>query len=101
MHSRAAAAALLIIGVAGELAGEQAEGPGSFAFAIIDALHNLDAADARRTCKGDLMAVDLRLYALVDPAVAGGRTLADLARRLRRRARRWCNCATSMARRAP
>ena len=28
------------------------------------------------------MTVDLRLYALVDPAVAGGRTLADLARRL-------------------
>ena len=28
------------------------------------------------------MAVDLRLYALVDPAVAGGRTLVDLARRL-------------------
>jgi len=28
------------------------------------------------------MAIDLRLYALVDPAVAGGRTLVDLARRL-------------------
>ena len=28
------------------------------------------------------MAVDLRLYALVDPAVAGGRTPVDLARRL-------------------
>jgi thiamine-phosphate pyrophosphorylase len=28
------------------------------------------------------MAVDLRLYALVDPAVAGGRTLVDLTRRL-------------------
>jgi thiamine-phosphate pyrophosphorylase len=28
------------------------------------------------------MAVDLRLYALVDPVVAGGRTLVDLARRL-------------------
>jgi hydroxyethylthiazole kinase len=39
---RAAAAALLIVGVAGELAGEQSEGPGSFAVAIIDALHNLD-----------------------------------------------------------
>jgi len=25
------------------------------------------------------MAVDLRLYALVDPAVAGGRSLAELA----------------------
>ena len=28
------------------------------------------------------MDVDLRLYALIDPAVAGGRTLADLARRI-------------------
>jgi hydroxyethylthiazole kinase len=39
---RAAAAALVIMGVAGELAGEQSAGPGSFAVAIIDALHNLD-----------------------------------------------------------
>ena len=28
------------------------------------------------------MAVDLRLYALIDPAVAGGRTLAELAQRI-------------------
>ena len=39
---RAAVAALAIMGVAGELAGEKSEGPGSFAVAIIDALHNLD-----------------------------------------------------------
>ena len=39
---RAAVAALVIMGVAGELAGEKSEGPGSFAVAIIDALHNLD-----------------------------------------------------------
>ncbi len=39
---RAAVAALVIMGVAGELAGETSEGPGSFAFAIIDTLHNLD-----------------------------------------------------------
>ncbi len=39
---RAAVAALLIVGVAGELAGEQSEGPGSFAVAIIDALQSLD-----------------------------------------------------------
>jgi hydroxyethylthiazole kinase len=38
----AAGAALAIMGVAGELAGEQSSGPGSFAVAIIDALHNLD-----------------------------------------------------------
>jgi hydroxyethylthiazole kinase len=40
----AACAGLLILGIAGELAGEQAKGPGSFAAAILDALHGLDAA---------------------------------------------------------
>lgn len=39
---RATAGALAIIGVAGELAGAQANGPGSFAVAVIDTLHNLD-----------------------------------------------------------
>jgi len=39
---RATASALLMIGVAGELAAGNAQGPGSFAVAIIDALHNLD-----------------------------------------------------------
>ena len=39
---RAAVAALVIIGVAGELAAEQSTGPGSFAVAIIDVLHHLD-----------------------------------------------------------
>ena len=39
---RATAAALVIIGVAGELAAEKAAGPGSFAVAIIDTLYNLD-----------------------------------------------------------
>jgi hydroxyethylthiazole kinase len=38
----ATAAALLMIGIAGEKAAEKAEGPGSFAVAIIDALYNLD-----------------------------------------------------------
>jgi hydroxyethylthiazole kinase len=41
---RAAAAALVMIGVAGELAAEKAAGPGTFAAAIIDALCNLDEA---------------------------------------------------------
>jgi len=41
---QAAAAALLIFGVAGELAGANAVGPGSFAVAFIDALHHLTAA---------------------------------------------------------
>jgi hydroxyethylthiazole kinase len=40
----AAAAALLALGVAGEIAAEQASGPGSFASATIDALHRLDKA---------------------------------------------------------
>ncbi len=39
---RAAAAAQIMLGVAGELAAAKAEGPGSFAAAIIDALYNLD-----------------------------------------------------------
>jgi hydroxyethylthiazole kinase len=40
----AAAAALLAIGVAGEIAAERSRGPGSFAIDIIDALHRLDKA---------------------------------------------------------
>jgi hydroxyethylthiazole kinase len=39
---QATAAALTMIGVAGELAAARAQGPGSFAVAIIDTLHNLD-----------------------------------------------------------
>ena len=41
---RAALAGLLILGVAGEIAGEKAKGPGSLAIGILDALHRLDAA---------------------------------------------------------
>ena len=40
----ATVAALVIAGVAGELADEKAQGPGSFAVAILDALYNLDVA---------------------------------------------------------
>jgi hydroxyethylthiazole kinase len=40
----AAAAGLALLGIAGELAGQQAKGPGSFAVAIIDALAGLDDA---------------------------------------------------------
>jgi hydroxyethylthiazole kinase len=39
---KAAAAALIIIGVAGELAAARARGPGSFAMEILDAMHALD-----------------------------------------------------------
>ncbi|MFA6265607.1 MAG: hydroxyethylthiazole kinase [Pseudolabrys sp.] len=38
----ATAAALLIVGVAGEIAAETARGPGSFAVGILDALHTID-----------------------------------------------------------
>jgi hydroxyethylthiazole kinase len=41
---RASAAALLMMGIAGELAAKHAQGPGSFAVAVIDALYNLDGA---------------------------------------------------------
>jgi len=40
----AACTGLLILGIAGEVAGEQAKGPGSFAAAILDALHRIDHA---------------------------------------------------------
>ena len=39
---RATASSLILIGIAGEIAGARARGPGSFAVEIIDALHGLD-----------------------------------------------------------
>jgi hydroxyethylthiazole kinase len=39
---QATAAALILIGVAGELAAARARGPGSFAVEILDAVHGLD-----------------------------------------------------------
>ncbi|MCA0319237.1 MAG: hydroxyethylthiazole kinase [Proteobacteria bacterium] len=41
----ATASALLALGVAGDIAGEAARGPGTFASLYLDALHGLDAAD--------------------------------------------------------
>jgi hydroxyethylthiazole kinase len=41
---RAVASALILIGVAGEIAAARARGPGSFAMEIIDAIHGLDRA---------------------------------------------------------
>jgi hydroxyethylthiazole kinase len=48
----AAAAALLTLGIAGELAAERSAGPGSFASGILDALYTLDAPSlvARARC---------------------------------------------------
>ena len=40
----ATVSALLVLGVAGEIAAERARGPGSFAVEMVDALHNLDGA---------------------------------------------------------
>ena len=47
----ASIAALVALGVAGEVAAEGAAGPGSFAAAIIDALHHLDRATLRARSK--------------------------------------------------
>jgi hydroxyethylthiazole kinase len=47
----ATVAALAALGVAGEVAGQTARGPGSFSAAIIDALYNLDAATLRARIK--------------------------------------------------
>jgi hydroxyethylthiazole kinase len=47
----AAIAAIAALGVAGEIAGSTARGPGSFAAAIIDALHRLDRATLRARIK--------------------------------------------------
>ncbi len=47
----ATVAALAALGVAGEVAGQTARGPGSFSAAIIDALYNLDGATLRARIK--------------------------------------------------
>jgi len=47
----ATAAALLIMGVAGDVAAERARGPGSFAVEIIDSIHNLDAGSLAARAK--------------------------------------------------
>ena len=41
---QATVAALIVIGVAGEIAAERARGPGSFAVEILDAVYGLDRA---------------------------------------------------------
>jgi hydroxyethylthiazole kinase len=47
----AVASALMIFGIAGDIAGESANGPGSFGVHIIDALFNLDRAAIRTRAK--------------------------------------------------
>jgi hydroxyethylthiazole kinase len=53
---RATAAALAIAGVAGEIAAARAEGPGSFAVAILDAFHNLDGDSLMTRARVDYQA---------------------------------------------
>jgi hydroxyethylthiazole kinase len=48
---QAAAAALLMLGVAGEIAGETARGPGTFSTAIVDALYRLDGDGLRQRAR--------------------------------------------------
>jgi hydroxyethylthiazole kinase len=47
----AATAALVVLGIAGEVAAETARGPGSFAIAILDALYGLDAETIREMAR--------------------------------------------------
>jgi hydroxyethylthiazole kinase len=47
----AAVSALVVLGVAGEIAGQTARGPGSFASAIVDAVYGLDRATLRARAK--------------------------------------------------
>ena len=48
---KAVVAALLIFGIAGDIAGEKAHGPGTFAVHILDALFSLDRAKIRARAK--------------------------------------------------
>lgn len=48
---KATASALLVFGIAGEIAGETANGPGSFGVRILDVLFNLDRATIRARAK--------------------------------------------------
>jgi hydroxyethylthiazole kinase len=48
---KATASALLVFGIAGDIAGESANGPGSFGVQILDALFNLDRASIRARAK--------------------------------------------------
>jgi len=48
-------------------------GPGTLAIEILDALANLDRETLLTRARRELMRLDLRLYALIDPEHAGGR----------------------------
>ena len=81
----ATTAALIAFGVAGEVAAARARGPGSFAVGDHRCAARARPRHADRQGEGDVMAkaaLDLRLYAIVDPEVSGGHDLADLSRQL-------------------
>jgi hydroxyethylthiazole kinase len=56
---RATAAGLIIVGVAGQLAAAKASGPGSFAVAILDELHNLDERKLIAQARIDLARLEI------------------------------------------
>ena len=85
-----------MFGVAGEIAGERARGPGSFAVAILDALYALDRRHAVQEKARVHDASIVRLYAIVDPERAAARSLAELAR-AGRRGRRDAGAAARQA----
>ena len=91
-----------MLGVAGEIAAERAQRPrqlrGGDPRCAVCARPRRTSHRAR---KGEHDGGRSSLYAIVDPAVAGGRPLAELAGCVARAAPRWCSCATSSATRAP
>lgn len=77
----AAVHALAAYAVAARRAAARSEGPGSFWPAMLDALAALRPADVLAEAEvREEPRVDLRLYAVLDPLLARGRSLADLAR---------------------
>lgn len=77
----AAVHALAAFSVAARRAEARSAGPGSFWVAMLDALSALSPADLLEQARvREEPRVDLRLYAILDPAVARGRPLPDLAR---------------------
>ena len=80
---KAAAAALIVIGVAGEIAARARARPRQLRRGNPRCAVRARPRHADRKSKGELMRrVDLRCYAIVDPEVAGGHELADLCRML-------------------
>jgi hydroxyethylthiazole kinase len=56
----AAAHAMAVLGIAGEIAAERAEGPGSFQMLLLDALYRMDACEIERRLRYDAGSTALR-----------------------------------------